>query len=515
MNPDKTIAERVQEAFTLHKAGRLDEAGALYARVLEAAPDHPDALHLSGLVAHQKGNHREAAGLIRRALAVNPSPRYHNNLATVLLALGDFNGAAAACRMALSLNPQHVEAHFNLGNALEKSGGNETAAAHYRAVLQLRPDHRGALSRLQALVGQAAEAHLQRGIEHLNSGQAHEAIPCFQAALNLNPHYLEAHNNLALSQHQLAHFTEAAASFNEALRINPNHPEVLNNFARTLRELGNVDEAIYLCRKALELRPDHADVYGNLGGLLLMQNKKDEALAAFRRQAQLDPRNPVALHQIATLSGARTEKAPARYVESVFDDYANKFDAHLVEGLHYHAPEKLAAFIGLHLAPPASQWDILDLGCGTGLSGAAIASYSRSLTGVDLSANMLEKARARNLYRRLERQDISAFLRAEPAQYDLLFATDVFIYIGKLDEVMQEAKRILREGGAFAFSVERLQTDADYRLNPTGRYAQSLPYLERLAREFGFAPPITAETILRVESNVPVDGLLVLLKRAG
>ncbi len=225
-------------------------------------------------------------------------------------------------------------------------------------------------------------------------------------------------------------------------------------------------------------------------------------------------------HLVAALSGGESERAPSDYVEKLFDEYAQKFDSHLVQVLSYSVPEKLAALLQPHFHPGGEKWAILDLGCGTGLSGAAIAQFARHMVGVDLSSKMLDKARERNLYARLEQLDLLAMMEAEPASsYDVVFAADVFVYLGKLDELVRQARRLLRPGGLFAFSVESLEAlhqDAgsaerrDYQLNATGRYAHSSAYLTAMASRDGFDALSVSATQSRLDKGKPVQGYLVL-----
>ena len=255
--------------------------------------------------------------------------------------------------------------------------------------------------------------------------------------------------------------------------------------------------------------------------LFRAQGRLDDALACFQQQARIAPENGAAQHQIASLSGKNPERATTQYVESLFDGYANKFDTHLLQGLKYETPEKLVALVAQHATLPAEKWNVLDLGCGTGLAGAAIAPFARHLVGVDLSAKMLEKARARNLYQRLEHLDLLTMMRGEQASsYDVIIAADVFIYIGKLDEVIGEIKRLLCPGGVVAFSIEALEASPDeetsqggqqqYRLEKTGRYTQSINYINKLASANGFLTRATVATPIRIEGGKPVNGYLVL-----
>ena len=162
---------------------------------------------------------------------------------------------------------------------------------------------------------------------------------------------------------------------------------------------------------------------------------------------------------------------------------------------------------------PAVPWDVLDLGCGTGLVGEVIAIHARELVGVDLSAKMLERARERNCYTRLLRSDLLAALDAEPAcHHDVVTAGDVFIYVGNLDRVMASIRRVIRTGGVFAFTVEAAEDDgpapgaADdtgYLLCASGRYAHSARYLEKLAAAHDFHVQLWRRISLRLKGDAP------------
>ena len=198
-----------------------------------------------------------------------------------------------------------------------------------------------------------------------------------------------------------------------------------------------------------------------------------------------------------------------------------------MQKLHYDTPKNLLALIDPIRPADAGRWNILDLGCGTGLTGLEVAAYANQLVGVDLSAKMLEKARARNLYHRLEHKEMVAMMAEEPAaSYDLVIATDVFIYIGKLDDVVRAAKRLLRPGGLLAFSVEALETLADAPSNqspaqdyllqtaPSCRYAHSSPYLQRLASDNAFRVGQMTTTQRRESEGKSLRGHLVVLEKS-
>jgi predicted TPR repeat methyltransferase len=119
--------------------------------------------------------------------------------------------------------------------------------------------------------------------------------------------------------------------------------------------------------------------------------------------------------------------------------------------------EKFVALVTRH-SPAIEKWSILDLGCRTRLVCLEIAEFARLLVRVHLSAKMLRKAHARNLYHRLKRFDLLSMMQSEHASsFDAIIAADIFVYLGKLDEIISEAKRLLCRTGVFAFSIETVE----------------------------------------------------------
>jgi predicted TPR repeat methyltransferase len=143
--------------------------------------------------------------------------------------------------------------------------------------------------------------------------------------------------------------------------------------------------------------------------------------------------------------------------------------------------------------------------------GGKIRPLARTLTGVDVSENMLEKARQRQIYDHLVCCDIIEFLQTQDSRFDLAIATDVFIYIGDLSLVFQGVRRALRENGLFCFSVESVG-DGDFVLRGTLRYAHSTGYLHGLARQHDFIVEMTAPQIIRKEVGADIHGHHVVLR---
>jgi predicted TPR repeat methyltransferase len=533
----------LQTAIEHHRAGRLAQAEPIYRQILALSPAHPEALHLLGMIAHQTGHADAAIAFINQAIAVKPNfaeaycnlgavhfgqgrleesaafsrkaiaikPNYldaHNNLAAALIGLNKFDDAAASAQRAIAIKRGSAEAHNNLGYAYLKQNKPGDAVASLRRAIAIRQDYPEALRNL--------------GDALANQGKFGESVVHYQKALSIRPAYAEAMVNLGVALTKAGRIDDAIALYRQAIAIRPNYPEAFFNLGVALFDQVKLDEAIACYRKAIALDPDYINAHRNLGFTLHRQGAFEESASCYRRVIAIEPDNQSALHMIAAMAGSNPERASTRYVAGLFDEYAEKFDAHLVQELEYRSPGLIVSMI--RDSPPATggKWDVLDLGCGTGLAGAAIAPYARHLVGVDLSPRMLDKARERGVYTRLEAADLLEMTRGEAAEtYDAVTAADVFVYIGKLDALFAEVKRLLRAGGRFGFTLETLKLPGDaeagagalqdYRLTPTGRYAHSSAYIERLAAQSGFKVDQFVSTILRLELGKPVNGWLVLL----
>ena len=209
------------------------------------------------------------------------------------------------------------------------------------------------------------------------------------------------------------------------------------------------------------------------------------------------------------LRGGVPPAMPRADVITLFDDMAPRFDALLVDALEYRVPERLRAAIE-RVAPGRRFAAALDLGCGTGLTGAQFRPFVDVLAGVDLSPRMIEAARARAVYDQLHTADVVEHLAETPVRHDLIVATDVLIYIGDLEPLFAATRAVLAGGGLFAVSAER-HDGLDVCLAPTGRYQHSRAYLERLAADHDLDVLAFDRCEQRLEAGVFVPGWIVVL----
>jgi predicted TPR repeat methyltransferase len=211
--------------------------------------------------------------------------------------------------------------------------------------------------------------------------------------------------------------------------------------------------------------------------------------------------------------GKPPDALPQAYVARLFDDYAPRFDAHLTENLGYRAPALIADALSA-VAPGRCFASALDLGCGTGLMGAPLRERVDRLTGVDLSAAMIAKARERGLYDRLVVDDALAVLGREPPRgFDLIVAADALVYVGDLAPLFAAVATALTADGLFAFSVETYESDG-FRLKATMRFAHSRPYIEATAREAGLGSLLIQSASTRREAGADAPGLICVFEKA-
>ncbi|MEQ1951827.1 class I SAM-dependent DNA methyltransferase [Mesorhizobium yinganensis] len=285
------------------------------------------------------------------------------------------------------------------------------------------------------------------------------------------------------------------------------------DYAEMLFANGEHAAAAELMLGALELAPAWAMGWFRLGEFQEAAGAPTEAARAWRMALQLAPDDrPGAALKLQLIGEAPASTAPpSAFVETLFDQYADKFDHALVETLGYRAPQLLEAAI--HAAAPGRTFRrAVDLGCGTGLMGERLRSFVNHLEGHDISAAMLKKAAARKIYDRLQKSDLQT-LELEPFLADLVTAADVFMYVGALERVFATVAGGLEKDGLFAFTVERYDGAEDFRLRETRRYAHSEAYVRRVLARAGFSAVTFASDTIRMDRTLPVTGLIVVALR--
>ncbi|MCZ7859842.1 methyltransferase domain-containing protein [Agrobacterium salinitolerans] len=293
------------------------------------------------------------------------------------------------------------------------------------------------------------------------------------------------------------------------------------DYARMLAESGDYPAAAELMEQALELAPQWTAGWFRFGEYHEKAGETEKAVAAYGKVAELDAEGLFAAElKLAVLGAAETpEQPPSRYVEGLFDDYADRFETSLVEKLDYSVPQKLAKLIGK--AAKGGVFDtIVDIGCGTGLLGVEIRTFANRLEGFDISQNMLAKAEEKGLYDHLDQADLSlepetsGLFTSTLAQHraDLVAAADVMMYLGSLEAVMPLVSALLAPSGFFAFSVEDAGEEDGFVLRESLRYAHSKSYVTDLLERAGFSLIEIRKTTIRKDAGKPLSGILFLAR---
>ena len=222
-------------------------------------------------------------------------------------------------------------------------------------------------------------------------------------------------------------------------------------YAQALMTEGEFAAAADLFRQVLELTPCWTPALMALGVAAERSGAREAALAAFASAAVQDRDGlfGASLH-VDRLRGAAPD-LPAAYVAALFNDYAPRFDQHLLQTLVYRGPAILCEALEISGAP-SNYRTAIDLGCGTGLMGRAIRHAVDTLDGVDLSPAMVDRAASTGLYENVTLGTIATDLAERTAgSLDLVLAADVFVYCGALDTIMGLIARVLASGGILAF----------------------------------------------------------------
>lgn len=430
-------------------------------------PNLPGLIEVERLI--KAGRLQQAAGLLNQLQTrVIGDPRVYMMGTQLAEAAGQPAGALKAARHAVKVAPQFAPAVLNLALLLARQNQFQEAAEQAQQAVALAPGH----------------------------------LPTLQGAIDI------AHRAgyAALALEFLPHAIELSSPRNQAFK---------RQMAHDLAALGRNAEAIKLFDELLQTDgQDQASLQGRARAALA----NGDGTAAQRdwdALVALDPANEDYRFNREVAHGRTPATLPDSVPRALFDEMAGVFDAHLVKNLGYQLPKQVAEWaLAKH---PTREFNVLDLGCGTGLLGACLGPLNGYIIGVDLSTKMIEQAARHNVYYRFHQVGVLDALKGTPENlYELVAALDVFTYIGDLSQAIPDAHRVNKPGGHFVFSCERaLETEADWLLRPTQRYAHKQSHIEALCKSAGFAEVTVQDTTIRYEGDQPINGFLVTARKAA
>ena len=348
---------------------------------------------------------------------------------------------------------------------------------------------------------------LDAATQLLDQGRAGEAAILLEILVGEGRGGLVARLMLARAWTAAGETAKAVEAARQTASLYPDIAEAALGLGAALLAAEELPTAIAEFQRVLRIDPGHAEARYLLGCAWLEAGEAEPALAAFAPLEDM----PGLAERIAEAEAIKARpRSDAGYVRHLFDQFSTDYDARMLGSLCYRAPMILRELAAL-VIPGETGLDVLDLGCGTGLSGAAFKDRAGHLTGVDLSPAMIEKARARAIYDTLLVADIESGLGA--ARYDLVIAADTLVYLGDLDSAFNAVVAALKPGGWFLFTVEAGAAEG-FELGPKRRWRHSENYLRQCASGHGFAVAGFMDCVPRHEAHAPVNGFAVALYKS-
>lgn len=341
------LAAILGRAQQWHGAGRFDDAAREYLAVLAKEPDHPQALHLYGVLQFQRGAPDQAEALLRQSIAIAPDVRALSDLGAIVGERGRIDEALGHFATALHAAPDDVQTLVRHGNTLIGLRRYDDALASFDRALSVSPlvldalCNRGgalrALGRLDEALDtydralmvdpHSFESWFNRGLVLRELRRAADALHCFDRANAIRPGIAAIMAERGRMLAELDRLNEALAAFNDALAADPARLDTLCDSAAVLERLGRADEALARCERVLARDPDHGRALASRGNALLRLGRHDDALDSFERALSVNPRSVDMLCNRGTvLRGLqRFDAALASY------DAALAIDAHCAE----------------------------------------------------------------------------------------------------------------------------------------------------------------------------------------
>jgi predicted TPR repeat methyltransferase len=520
----------LERAIALSKAEHFFDAEPLLRTFLRRYPTHPRALEHLGILLAQTGRDEKSVRYMRQAINRGArAARTFYNLGTVLKRLRSPLEALDAFNSALAMEPTNAAIWNNRGTVFSALGRHQEAMADFDKATALQADFAGALYNKAyslRLLGRHAESAAIFDRALLAKPELAEAWVERQQ-LEQTPHALRrsrrpfergvaeawvACGNVLYHYQSLASARPALTAYERALNIKSDLAEACLGQGNIFNLLARNQEALAAYDRALAIEPELAEAWLGRARALQDLERLDEAIVAYRSARERGSDAELIQCALAALGAeAAPPIAPRGLVIDLYERYADQYDQHVTRSLKYRTSDLL--FDALTRFMPRADLDVLDLGCGTGLFGKLLRSRARTLTGIDISPNMLKVASDRKIYDKLFCADLVEFLQTQAEAFDLAAAADVFCYIGDLSGVFHTVRDALRAGGYFCFSVEA-GNDNDYVLGTTLRYRHSAAYLRNLATSQGFALEMIEPQVTRQDTGQDVASHLAVLRRA-
>lgn len=415
------------------------------------------------------------------------------------IAESDFTGAVLTLNAAGALSPNDARLFMLAALMAEKSGNIDAAF--------------DAMQHCNALAPNWAPGLLEMALLQARHNRQ-ESVATAERVAKLEPKNFQVLAGVIDIAHRVGHIEMAIRHLKRGLNMVPGDRTLRSHLAQDLATLGKNEEALAQWQSLIDEKPD--DISARLGRIRLLQSLSamENALSDTTELLAQLPENSIAQYYDQLARGQTPARIPAELITGMFDAMADSYDLHMVRTLRYQLPKQVAE--QLQKLYPERRFNLLDLGCGTGLLGAYLGPLEGYILGVDLSGQMIDQATRHNIYYRFHQVNLLDALQSTPSStFDVITALDSFNYIGDLQQAITNAHRILVPGGTLIFSCEQGNADSPtVQLSPANRYAHQLASVQQECRQAGFSSVQVRETELRLENGKPVSGFVITSTKA-
>jgi predicted TPR repeat methyltransferase len=313
---------------------------------------------------------------------------------------------------------------------------------------------------------------------------------------------------------------EAINSFKESISIKPDLIGAYNALGNVLKETGNSHEALQYYEHAISLDANYTTGLFSLGSLLAEQEKTKEATIYLLRCLELDPPDNFGVRLL--LAKLNEKEIPSRaseaHMQKLYAERAGVWDTKVSSNSVYKGHEHVADMLRILLK--GHKVDILDAGCGTGLVGQLVREYAVRLDGVDISEAMIKKAREKDIYNGLYKDDLVSFMQTHALSYDVITCAATLIHFGDLKIIFEAAFRALKENGLFIATLFPDEANADiFSVAPAnglaqgGCYMHGRDYLRKVANICDFSVEMLETKIHEYIKEDPLQCIVMALKK--
>lgn len=433
----------------------------LYQEILAESPDHLPSLYNLATLLGDENNFEQAQIHYEKLITLEPDfVRAYYNCAICALQQKNIPRAQALLEQAVALVPEYTLAHHLLGSILFKQERWEASKKHLLLAIDPDEEEQGELLN-----------HL--GMACLHLGELDEAEDYLRRSIALMPYLAEAQYHLGV----------------------------------IYLKRGDYDSAQKHFEGATDRDPDHFGAWYNLGLLKKQQGFLNIADECFAKAQAINPDSEYVGFLRAAVNPALSPQCPPEgFVQDLFDRYAGYYDAQMSEGLDYQAPHHLYQLFKANVPTVSNSLTIVDLGCGTGLTGTLFRPEAKTLRGIDLSDRMLERAREKHIYDDLQQADLlEALSDFAPQSIDVFIAADVLGYIGVLKPIFEKIALALKPEGYWVFTIETGSNPV--ALSENIRFTHSDEYIHELCEDFGLT--IVAEKEIDLRKGITGRGFVV------